>query len=78
LSEATRPALGSLFTTLSWHDELSAKELEVGRDLPSLPLKSMPKSFELLPDCTLTLVAVLAGKGGRRRRGEIRLEAIRM
>jgi hypothetical protein len=44
LSEATRPALGGLFTTLSWHVELSAKELEVGRDLPSLPLKSMPKS----------------------------------
>ena len=44
LSEATRPALGSLFTTLSWHDELSAKELEVRRDLLSLPLKSMPKS----------------------------------
>jgi hypothetical protein len=43
LSEATRPALGGLFTTLSWHVELSAKELEVGRDLPSLPLKSMPK-----------------------------------
>ncbi len=44
LSEATRPALGGLLTTLSWHDELSAKELEVGRDLPSLSLKSMPKS----------------------------------
>jgi hypothetical protein len=48
LSEATRPALGSLFTTLSWHDELSAKELEVGRDLPSLPLKSMPKFWVIV------------------------------
>jgi hypothetical protein len=27
LSEATRPALGGLFTTLSWHDEVSAKGL---------------------------------------------------
>jgi len=54
LSEATRPALGSLLTSVSWHDELSAKELEVGRDLPSLHLKSMPKSCELLGDCTLT------------------------
>jgi hypothetical protein len=36
--------LGGLLTTLSWHDELSAKELEVRRDLLSLPLKSMPKS----------------------------------
>ena len=44
LSEATRPALGGLLRTLSWHDELSAKELELGRDLTSLPLKSMPKS----------------------------------
>jgi hypothetical protein len=46
LSEATRPALGSLFRTLSWHDELSAKELELGRDLTSLPLKSMPKTCQ--------------------------------
>ncbi len=59
LSEATRPALGSLFTTLSWHDELSAKELEVGRDLPSLPLKSMPKSGAIVRLCSR-----VSGKGG--------------
>jgi hypothetical protein len=52
LSEATRPTLGGLFTTLSWHDELSAKELEVGRDLPSLSLKSILKGCELPSDCT--------------------------
>jgi hypothetical protein len=56
LSEATRLELDGLFTTLSWHDEISAKELEVGRDLPSLHLKSMQKSCELLGGCTLTVI----------------------
>jgi hypothetical protein len=46
LREATRPALGSLFTKLSWHDELTAKRLKVGRDLPCLPLKEMRISCE--------------------------------
>jgi hypothetical protein len=59
LSEATRPALGSLLTTLSWHDELSAKELEVRRDLLSLPLKSMPKSGVIVRLCSR-----VSGKGG--------------
>jgi hypothetical protein len=39
---------------MSWHDELSANELEVGRELPSLPFKSMPKSCGWLGDYTLT------------------------
>jgi hypothetical protein len=42
--------------TLSWHDELSAKELELERDWPSLPLKSMPKSCGWLGDCSLTSI----------------------
>jgi hypothetical protein len=59
LSNATRSALGSRFTTLSWHDEFSEKKSEEEHDLPSLPLKSMPKWRELLGDYTLTAVRML-------------------
>ncbi len=67
LGESTRPALGGLFTTLSWHDELSAKKLEVRRDLPSLPPNSMPKSGVIVRSqaiLVLSVLSVLCGSNG--------------